>query len=186
MKKTTYLIIACIALFLIGGMYYFLKDELLAPPKPIEVEKVQPVANLSYVGNSIKQDKDGKPLWELAADTIEIDPTTKNVNMINIKGTFFQANGGKVDITAPGAMLDSKTKDIVMTGKVQAVASDGTTFTAQETRWSGQQELFYGSGGVVVTKEDTVMTGEKIESDANLAKIKVIGNAKIVQGGTPK
>ena len=186
MKKTTYLMIACIALFLMGGLYYFLKDEPLAPPKPIEVEKVEPVASLTYVGNSIKQDKDGKPLWELAADTIEIDPTTKNINMKNIKGTFFQTNGGKVEVTAPGAMLDSKTKDIVMTGKVQAVASDGTTFTAQEARWAGLQELFYGSGGVVVTKEDTIMTGEKIESDANMAKIKVYGNAKIVQGGTPK
>ena len=186
MKKTTYLMIACIVLFLVGGLYYFLKDEPFAPPKPIEVEQVQPVANLTYVGNSIKQDKDGKPLWELAADTIEIDPTTKNIKMQNIKGVFFQANGGTVNITAPGAILDSKTKDIVMTGKVQAIASDGSTFTAQEARWLGQQELFYGSGGVVVTKEDTIMTGEKIESDANMAKIKVFGNAKIVQGGNPK
>lgn len=187
MKKTTYLLIACTILLLAGGLYYFLKEEPLAPPQPIEVEQVAPVSTLSYVGNSIKQDnKEGKPLWELAADTIEIDVTTKNLNMKNIKGTFYQSNGGKVDITAPGAVLDSKTKDIVMTGKVQAIASDGTTFTAQETRWSGQQELFYGSGGVVVTKDDTVMTGDKIESDANMAKLKVFGNAKIVTGGPSK
>lgn len=186
MKKTTYLMIACSALFLIGGLYYFLKDEPLAPKEPVQATNVEQVSTLSYVGNSITEEKDGKPLWQLGAETIEIDVKTKNMNMKNIKGTFYQANGGKIDITAPGAVLDSKTKDIVMTGKVQATASDGTAFTAEETRWSGQQERFYGSGNVLFTKDDTVMTGDKIESDANMAKIKVYGNAKIVKGGASR
>ena len=186
MKKTTYLVIACSALFLVGGLYYFLKDEPLAPPAPVAVEKVEQVSTLSYVGNSIKEDKDGKPFWELGAETIEIEVTTKNVIMKNIKGIFYQDNGGKIVITAPGAVLDSKTKDIVMTGKVQAVASDGATFTAQETRWSGQQQRFYGSGNVALTKDGSVMTGDNIESDVNMAKMKVYGNAKIVTGGASK
>ena len=187
MKKTTYLMIACSVLFLVGGLYYFLKEEPLEPPVPVPVEKVEPVSgSVSYSGNSIKEEKDGKPLWDLAAETIEIDVTTKNVTMKNIKGTFYQADGGKVDITAPDAVLDSKTKDIMMTGKVQATASDGATFTAVETRWSGQQERFYGSGDVVVTKDDTVMTGDKIESDTTMKKIKVYGNAKVVTGGASK
>lgn len=186
MKKTTYLMIACSALFLVGCVYYFLRDEPITPKEPVQAANVEQVSTLSYVGNSIKEEKDGKPLWELGAETIDIDVTTKNMNMKNIKGTFYQANGGKIDITAPGAVLDSKTKEIVMTGKVQAIASDGTAFTAEETRWSGQSERFYGSGNVVLTKDDTVMTGDKIESDANMAKIKVYGNAKIVKGGAPK
>jgi len=186
MKKTTYLVIACSALFLAGGLYYFLKDEPLAPPAPVAVEKIEQVSTLSYVGNSIKEEKDGKPFWELGAETIEIDVATKNVIMKNIKGIFYQDNGGKIVITAPGAVLDSKTKDIVMTGKVQAVASDGATFTAQETRWSGQQQRFYGSGNVALTKDGSVMTGDNIESDVNMAKMKVYGNAKIVTGGASK
>ena len=185
MKKTTYLMIAYSALFLIGGLYYFLKDEPL-PQAPARVANIEQVSTLSYVGNSIIEEKDGKPLWELGAEIIEIDVTTKNMNMKNIKGTFHQANGGKVEIIAPGAVLDSKTKDIVMTGKVQARASDGTAFTAEEIRWSGQSERFYGSGNVLLTKDDTVMTGDKIESDANMAKIKVYGNAKIVKGGASR
>ena len=186
MKKTTYLMIAFSVLFLVGGLYYFVKDEPLVPQTPAVVEKVDQVSTSSYVGNSIKEEKDGKPLWEIAAETIEIDVTTKNVNMKNIKGTFYQTNGGKIDITAPGAVLDSKSKDIVMTGKVQAIASDGATFTAQQTHWSGQQRTFYGSGDVVLTKDGSVMTGDNIESDADMAKMKVYGNAKIVTGGLSK
>lgn len=178
--------IACSALLVIGGLYYFLKDEPLAPEAPVQAANVEQVSTLSYAGNSITEEKDGKPLWQIGAEFIEIDVATKNTTMKNIKGTFYQANGGKIDITAPGAVLDSKTKDIVMTGNVHAIASDGTTFTAEETRWSGQQEYFYGSGNVLLTKDETVMTGDKIESDANMTKVKIYGNAKIVKGGAPK
>lgn len=183
MKKTTYLMIVCSALFLAGGLYYFFREEPLVVPKPAEVEQAAPASTLSYVGNSITEVKDGKPLWELQAETIEMDMTTQNTNMKNIKGTFYQANGAKIDITAPAAVLDNKTKDITMTGTVHAVASDGATFTAQEAHWLGQAERFYGSGNVVVTKDDAVMTGDNIESDATMAKIKVSGHAKIVKGG---
>jgi len=187
MKRTTYVMIACSALFLAGGLYYFLKEEPLAtPPATVAVEQVEQVSTLAYSGNTISQQKDGKPLWELSAETIEVDVTTKNVTMKNIKGIFYQTNGGKIDITAPGAVLDNTTKDIVMTGKVQAIASDGATFTAQQTHWSGPEQRFYGSGAVALTKDGTVMTGDKLESDANMAKIKMLGNAKIVQGGASK
>jgi len=186
MKKTTYLVIACSALFLAGGLHYFLKEEPVVPPTPAAVEEVEQVSTLSYAGNSITQQKDGKPLWKLDAESIEIDVKTNNVTMKNITGTFFQENGSKIDITAPGAVMDSKTKDIVMTGKVHAVASDGSTFTALQTRWAGQEERFYGSGDVVLTKDDTVMTGDKIESDVSMSKIKVYGNAKMVTGGVGK
>lgn len=184
MKKITYVMIASSALFLLGGLYYFLRDEPITPTAPVAV--VEDVSTLSYVGNSIKEEKDGKPLWELGAETIEVDVITKNMKLNNIKGVFYQTNGGKVDITAPEAVIDSKTKEIVMTGKVQVKASDGTTFTAEQTRWSGQEERFYGTGHVLLTKEDTVMTGDNIESDADMAKIKVYGHAKIVKGGASR
>lgn len=82
--------------------------------------------------------------------------------------------------------MDSKTKDIVMTGKAQAAASDGTAFTAQEVRWKGQEQRFYGTGNVLLTKENTVMSGDNIESDASMAKVKVYGHAKVIEGGAPR
>lgn len=187
MKKTTYLMIACIILLLGGCLYYFVKDEPLSPPKePVQKTKNVQGSTLSYIGNSIVEEKDGKRLWELGAETIEMDMNTDKVNVSNIKAVFYQENGGKIDIMAPKAVIDNKTKNIVMTGKVNAVASDGATFTAQEAQWLGQEQRFLGSGDVVLTKDDTVMTGDKIEINSNMEKIKVYGNAKVVKGGAPK
>ncbi len=185
MKKNTYIISACFLILIAGCLYYFFKEE----PFQQEVTSApteQQSTTLSYVGNRITEEKDGKPLWEMNAETIEIDVNTKNILLKNIKGTFYQDNGGKINITAPQAMMDNKTKDIRMSGKVYAVASDGGTFTAQETQWAGQTQLFYGSGDVICTKDDMIMYGDVIESDKNMVVLKVSGHAKMVKGGAPK
>lgn len=184
MKKKAGMILACI-IILVSGLYYFLKDEPLAQAPP-EQPKDQQTSKLAYVGNSIVEQKDGKTLWELKAEFIEIDVDTKNVQLKNLVGTFYQEKGGKIEITAPEAFVDSKTKNITMSVKVQATASDGTTFTANEARWSSTDQKVYGSGNVVLTKDDTVLTGDKIESDSNMEKIKVFGNAKVVKGGVTR
>lgn len=186
MKKTTYVMSACAIIILASSLYYFLKEEPVQLKETTGTQKTEQATTLSYVGNSIVEEKDGKRQWELGAETIEIDVQSKNMILKNIKGIFYQDNGGKVEITAPTAVMESKTKNILMSGKVQAVASDGAAFTAQEIRWLGQQEMFYGSGDVLVTKEDTVMSGDNIESDKALEKIKITGHAKIVKGGASK
>lgn len=172
-------------LFLAGCLYYFLKDEPVIPKEPTQAVVSDPTT-LSYVGNSITEERDGKRLWELSAETIEIDINTKNMKFKNAKGIFYQENGSKIEIIAPEAVVDSKTKEIGMTGKVQAMVSDGTTFTAQEIRWSGTEQRFSGSGNVLLTQGDAVLTGDHIESDGNMSKIKVYGHANIIKGGAQK
>lgn len=177
--------IACI-MIVAGGLYYFLKDEPLPSPAPPQEPTAQQTDKLAYTGNSIVEEKDGKRLWELKAETIEIDVNTKNAQLKNLEGTFYQDNGGTIEIKAPEAVLDSKTRDITMSSQVQATSSDGAVFTANEARWSGQERKVYGSGNVVFTKDDTVLTGDTIESDTNLEKVKVSGNAKVIKGGTAR
>jgi len=183
MKKTTYAAIACVIIVLAGCLYYFLRDEPLVPEIPAKAD-IEESGALTYKGNSIIEEKNGKRLWELAAETIEVDVATKNISMKNLKGTFYQENGGQIQITAPVAIMDSKTKEIIMKGNIQATAKDGANFTAQEIHWSSQEERFYGSGNVFLMKGDAILTGDNIESDINMGKVKVYGHAKIVKGGT--
>lgn len=180
MKNKKVLVILCIVLLLVGGVYYFTQNESGNPPQTAqESGDAKPV----FVGNQIIEEDHGKRLWELVAERIEIDPDTKKARMFNLKGIFYKEDGGTIEITAPEATMDNNTKDILMSGNVKAVANDGATFTAREARWDGKQRYFYGTGGVTLTKEDTVITGDQIESDANMEKVKVEGNARVVKGG---
>lgn len=186
MKKTSYLAIACIVLLLVGGIYYFVKDEAIIPsPPPAQEASGDSAAGLSYIGNSIVEERNGKRVWELIADNIEIDPQTKRAHLKNLKGIFYQDNGGKIEITSAQAELDTQTQDVVMEYEVKAVSSDGATFTARTARWDGKGRHFYGSNGIVFTRDDTIITGDKIDSDANMEKVKVQGNARVVKGGSP-
>lgn len=182
MNKKSYMLIVAILVFFVAGAYYLLKEESPAPA-PAEVVNNDQPRSISYSGNSIIEEKDGKRLWELGAETIEVDPNTKQAIIKNLKGVFYQDNGGKLEIVALQAVYDTKTHDIVMNGQVKAVSADGATFTAESARWAGENRRIYGSGGVTVTRDDTVIIGDRVESDANMQKVKVEGNARIRRGG---
>lgn len=183
MKNKKLLMIACTIILVISSVYYFTRDNTADPQQTAqESSETKPV----FIGNEIVEEENGKRLWELKADRTEIDPQTKTVKLVNLKGIFYKDDGSSIEIIAPEASMDANAKSIFMSGYVKAVSSDGATFTAREARWEGKTKYFYGTGGITMTKEDTVITGDKIESDANMEKVKVEGNARVVKGGAPK
>ena len=181
MKKNTYILFACI-LFLLGwGLYYFFRAEA-----PKTLPSVQPQAEESakmlYSGNTLVQEKNGKKIWELTAEKIEVDTQSKNVQLKSVKGIFYQDNGGKLELTAPLAAMDNETKDVILQGRVEAIGEEGTSFSAQEIKWLDKEQKIYGTGNIILKKADTVITGDHIESDANIEKVKIQGNAHIQKG----
>jgi LPS export ABC transporter protein LptC len=182
LKNKKLWIIACAIILVIGSVYYFSADNDDQQQTAQDAGDTKPV----FIGNEIIEEENGKRLWELKAERTEIDPQTKAVKMLNLKGTFYKDDGSSIQIIAPEANIDLNSKDILMVGNVKAITSDGATFTAREARWEGKKRYFYGTGGVTMTREDTVITGDKIESDANMEKVKVEGNARVVKGGAPK
>jgi LPS export ABC transporter protein LptC len=184
LKKNTLLAVAVTILMLAGGLYYFLREEPPATPPEAKAASSDPAARVQFSGSSIVEEQNGKRLWELAAGTIEVDPATKLVYFKDLKGIFYQDKGGKIDLTAQEAVMDPKTRDITMQGNILVVASDGATFSAPQARWAGLDRRFFGSGGITMTRDDMVMTGETIETDANIDKVKVQGQARILKGVT--
>ncbi|MDR3561827.1 MAG: LPS export ABC transporter periplasmic protein LptC [Negativicutes bacterium] len=184
MTKNKILAVACTLLILAGGLYYFAKEEPLPPPPPPEVK--QSSAEITFAGSSIVEQQNGKKLWELTSETSQVDPNTNQVKMNNFKGILYRENGGRIDLVAQQAVLDTKTRDIFLDGNIKAVSSDGAVFTAPKARWTAKEQHFYGSGGIVLTRDDTVITGDAIDSDANMEKVTVQGNAHAVKGGTPQ
>lgn len=183
MKKPTYLAIACVILFLAAGVWYFVKDEPLPPQAPAVENKDSLPANVTFSGSSIVEERDGKRLWELSAENIEVDAAKNQITLHNLKGVFYQPSGGKLEMAAFMGTLDTTTKDIMMDEKIVATASDGARLEAKQLRYSSQQNRIFGSGGVSVTQQDTILSGDNLESDTTLTKFKITGNAKILRGG---
>jgi LPS export ABC transporter protein LptC len=165
---------------------YISGDSLYTPPPPVEEAKSDPAANITFNGSSIVERKDGKKLWELSAESVQVDPNSKKVSLNNLKGILYREDGGRIDLVAREGLYDTASKEIFLEGEVKAVSSDGAVFTAAKARWATTERHMYGSGGITLTREDTVITGDKIDSDANMEKVKVQGNARAIKGGVPQ
>ena len=185
LSKTTYRVIACTLLFIAFGLYYFNKTETPPPPQ-VQEAKAEPSANVTFSGSSIVQNQDGKKQWEITAESVLVQPGSDKVDLINFKGTLYRADGSKIDMVGGKAQMDTKTRNIEISGDVKATASDGATFTAAQARWDSKERRFYGSGGVRLTREDAVVTGDRIEGDEQLERVKVLGNARALKGGSPQ
>jgi len=184
LSKSTYRAIACTLLIIAGGLYYFNKEETPPPPQT-QTEQDSAAASVTFAGSTIVEQQNGKKQWELTAETIQVNPGTKKAQLFNFKATLYRQDGSKIDLVGRQAEYDTKTKDIDMSGDVKATSSDGAVFTAAKSRWSNGERRFYGSGGITLTREDAVVTGERIESDEHLEKVKVSGNARVLKGGNP-
>ncbi|WP_371372157.1 LPS export ABC transporter periplasmic protein LptC [Sporomusa aerivorans] len=184
MTKNKNIGLALAVLIVAGGLYYLLwgaasRDSAENP----EAVPTQVNTRITFAGSSIVEEKDGKKLWELKADTIETDIDGKTAYLKNLQGTLYQDKGGKVDLLALQAQVDMKTHDITMQGDVKATSSDGAVFTAPEARWEGVPKSFSGTGGVTLTRNNTVITGDTIKTDEKLEKVRVSGNARVITGG---
>ena len=46
----------------------------------------------------MKEEQDGKILWQMTADSIDVDPDTKQARFHNVHGTFYQADGSTLEL----------------------------------------------------------------------------------------
>jgi LPS export ABC transporter protein LptC len=185
LNKRTTLIYAIVGLLLSGCLYYFFREETIAP----EVSRTQtpPKQEVLFENSAMVEEKDGKPLWKVSAEAITVDATAKKAYLTNVRGTFYRDDGSSVTLNARKGVADTASKEIFLEGEVTAMSSnDGATFTAPQVRWAGEIRWFFADGGVKLIKDNSVMTGDKLESDVNMEKIKIRGNAKVMSGGGAK
>lgn len=152
-------------------------------PMPEEPQDQTAPRSLAYTGNTIVEEKDGKKTWELTAVTIEIDPKTNDTVLKEVIGRFYQADGSVIELTAPEGIYETKQQTVKFLQGVAAKAADGSSFEADSASWNTAQELLHAEGSVKVIKEDAVLTGDMLDSDAAFENVKVSGNARIVKGG---
>ena len=138
---------------------------------------------MSYDGNVLSEEKNGRKIWDLTAEHIDVDVKTRDAKLEKLKGHFYAEDGRVVEVTADKGTYEDKTKNIVIVGNVDVKNSDGARLTSDELRWEAAKQLLAAVGSAKVTKEDMLATGERIESSDGFNKVKVIGKAHLAKGG---
>jgi LPS export ABC transporter protein LptC len=157
---------------------------IVTQPAP-QSKDVQPTTenkSMSYSGNTITEAKNGVKIWEMTAEFIEVDATTQNVTLKNMNGKFYQPNGIVVTLTAPQAQYEAKAKNITIDGGVHATTTDDSDLKAQKMFWDAEAQTLTGEQNIILRHGDTVIVGDKIETQDGFQKVKVSGNAHITKG----
>ncbi len=152
------------------------------PEPPPLVTKDDSPRIMSYDGNVISEEKDGKKVWDVSAKTSRVDIDTQNAEMEEITGHFYAKDGRTVTLTANHGIYISKEKTIHLDGNIEAVTTDGIKLTSAKLTWNGKEEILSAEEDAVLTKDDMKVTADKIESLNGFSQIRAVGHAHLEKG----
>lgn len=153
-------------------------------PQPPDSESVQVNTVMKYDGNTIREEKDGKVIWELTADDISVDKNTQNAEMTNIKARYYGEDGKEVGLTAPHGLYENGNRNIKLDGGVKAETTDGAKLSSKELIWDAKASKMIAKGEAKIERESEHMKaqGNEIESTNSFQHFKVKGKAHIEKG----
>jgi len=80
--------------------------------------------NVKVLNSSLKEERDGKLVWELQIGEMEYIKKTDTNVMKDVKGKWYREDGSFLTIRSEGGSVAMAKKDVVLKGKAQAVAFD--------------------------------------------------------------
>ncbi|MCR5176178.1 MAG: LPS export ABC transporter periplasmic protein LptC [Anaerovibrio sp.] len=139
---------------------------------------------VSFEGNTIQEEKDGRILWSITAANIEMDIDTKDASLTDVKAVFNFEDGRTVNLTAPKAIFNDKTHHLEVLNGVSGESSDGGRFSCTEIEWLAEKELLAmkGDASIEYEKEAVKASGDRIESANGFRNFKISGNAHLEKG----
>ena len=138
---------------------------------------------MSYADNTLSEERDGRTVWKMTAEKVNVDIDTNDTGMTKIDGTFYAEDGRTLTLQAEEGRMDSKTRDIVLTGAIEAATSDGAHLHARQLTWTAAEGMLTAEGDAELVRDDIRATGDRIVSTDNFQRFRVIGNAHIEKGG---
>lgn len=149
-------------------------------PAPKETNVKPPV--LPSINNAeLKEDKDGKRIWELNIDVMTMNPSVQVNTLKGVKGRFYRDNGDIINVQSEGGEIDLKTKNVKLTGNVIVDSSTNEKLTTEELAWNNTDEQVVATGKAVLTRQDVVAKADKMITDKKFVKSKLLGNASVVK-----
>ena len=152
------------------------------PEAPVPIEKIEAPKIMSYGGNTLTEEKDGVKIWDLTAESMEVDTTTQDVMMTNLTGHFYQKDGNTVELKAKHGIYNQLTKQVHVNDEVVVTTKDQAKLTCDTLDWVGAEEILIAEGKVKVTKDDMLAEGDRMEVKDGFQHLMIQGNAHIVKG----
>lgn len=170
------ILVAIVIIFFVCVVVWVVRS---TPKEPPPIEKFDPPTVMEYEGNTITEEKDGKIIWELTCDKLRVDSITQDMELIGVKGKFYEEDK-TWNLTAAKGIYDQTGKIIYVEGDVVITNSDGAELLSDELIWLSEKEILTAIGNVKVTNDDGAkLHSDKLEWFTAEEKLIATGNVKI-------
>ncbi len=175
-NKTKYIIGAVVVIFAAVIAW-----TVLTVPEPQKEDVVPETPKMEYGQNTISEKKGNKVIWEITTESSEIDAKTQETTFKNATGKFYEENGNVLTVTAPAGKYSAETKNVVLTGGVDAKTTDNMTLKADKVEWIAKDESLIATGSAVVTKPNMTASGDQIIAKDDFTDLSIKGNAHVTR-----
>ena len=163
------------SLFLIALFYWLIEGGGITPPTRTPDAPPVPV----ITDGVLSEEKDGKKTWLLNAKQIQMDVKAGKNLFTDVDGTLYRPDGGTISVTAQNGLYDQTTGEVILTGAVDARYSEGWTLNCHNLHWTPAADLIVASGQVEIVKDGLFISGNRIETDRGLIRVKITGDGKV-------
>ena len=133
---------------------------------------------------TLTQTFEGKKAWELRAKSARSLKTGEVITVFEPSLDFYSTDGQIYStLVSDSGIYYIESSDIKALGSVVVVSSDSAVLETDSLKWIAKEEKIRTEGSVRVTKGETVITGDGLESDPSLDNIKIEKNFRAETAG---
>ena len=175
MSKKARILAASVGILAVGLIVWAVST---VPEAPV-VHEDNGAKVMTYDNNTISEEKNGRKIWEITSDHIEVDVKTQDMKLEGITGHFYAEDGSVADLKADSGVYGGKSKDVKLTGNIKVTNSDGSILTSEELEWKNEAAILAAIGKVCAVREDVFLTADRVESSDGFNKVKAMGHAHV-------
>ncbi len=180
--KNKKLILAVAAGLAVLALVFFWLLNSGVPQQDKKPENGNGAPNLRVLNSSLKEEKDGKLIWELQIGEMEYIKKTDTNILKGVKGKWYREDGSFLTISSDGGSVVMTKKDVLLKGNAHAELSTGGEVSADEISWVHAEDKITATGKVRIIKDDAVATADKATTDTGMENLRLEGNAEVQKG----
>ncbi|MCX7970203.1 MAG: LPS export ABC transporter periplasmic protein LptC [Negativicutes bacterium] len=149
-------------------------------PPPLPGPGTRKTGDISMTGNELRGERDGKMVWQLRADTVEVDQDTQDSRLTTIAGEIFRDDGSVIHVVADRGLVDAR-RNFLLSGNIVAHSDDGMRLSCREMGMRTAENRVWARDGVEFSKPGFSLKCDLITSDAQLINLRAEGNVTAIR-----
>lgn len=156
-------------------------------PRPVQDLTKMTGAEQKMSGVHLVESRAGNRDWELYAEAADGYSAKGTWELKNVKVLFYSEDRVQFTVTGKAGTIDSKTKDMNISGDVLTLSANGYRFQAPQVNYLAKSRLLKSEASIKMTGppdgggQSMVLTGDKMETQVDQSLITINENVHAVK-----